>query len=158
MSHIYLFDWGDTLMVDFPNQPGKMFLWPHVEAVDEAEETLKQLSEHHAIYVATSAQESSETEIQRAFERVGLDPYINGYFCKANIGLEKNCADFYRAILSSLDVDPTQVTMVGDNLGKDIYPSREAGLNTICFNPNKATLPDDITSINRLSQLVGFER
>jgi len=30
--HVYLFDWGDTLMVDFPGTPGKMCDWQVVEA------------------------------------------------------------------------------------------------------------------------------
>jgi putative hydrolase of the HAD superfamily len=154
MSHVYLFDWGDTLMVDFPDQAGKMFLWSHVEAVAQAEQTLKKLSEQHAIYVATSAQESSEAEVQRAFERVGLDAYINGYFCKANIGLEKNCADFYRAVLSSLNIESSQATMVGDNLDKDIFPAQEAGLNTFLYNPSKLEVPAGIVAIEHLYQLV----
>ncbi|KGY13269.1 hypothetical protein NM22_07245 [Vibrio tubiashii] len=158
MGHVYLFDWGDTLMVDFPNQPGKMFLWPHVEAVKQAEETLKQLSKQHTVYVATSAQDSSETDIQRAFERVGLAPYINGYFCKANLGLEKNSCDFYRAILSSLDVEPSQVTMVGDTLETDVYPARNAGLNTVFYNPNQQPTEPDIATINHLKELLSFEQ
>ncbi|MDN3685673.1 hypothetical protein QW180_27240 [Vibrio sinaloensis] len=55
-------------------------MWPNVEAIEGAHEALKALSEHHTIYVATSAQDSKESEIQAAFQRVGLDPYINGYF------------------------------------------------------------------------------
>ena len=31
--NVYLFDWGDTLMVDFPGTPGKMCDWEIVEAV-----------------------------------------------------------------------------------------------------------------------------
>ncbi|MEZ8101175.1 HAD family hydrolase [Vibrio bivalvicida] len=158
MSHVYLFDWGDTLMIDFPEQNGKMYLWPHVESVAEAEQTLKQLSQHHTIYVATSAQDSTEAEIQQAFERVGLDPYINGYFCKANLGLEKNSAEFYRAILDSLGDKASETTMVGDSLDKDIFPALEAGLNAIYYNPKQSPLPVDIISIERLSQLLAIEQ
>ncbi|KJY82746.1 HAD family hydrolase [Vibrio galatheae] len=157
MSHVYLFDWGDTLMIDFPSQSGKMYLWSHVEAVAESEQTLKQLSQQHTIYVATSAQDSSEAEIQRAFERVGLDSYINGYFCKANLGLEKNSADFYLAILESLGDSASQVTMVGDSLSKDIYPAIEAGLHAVYYNPAREYVPTDVTSIERLSQLLDIE-
>ncbi|EHK8978101.1 HAD family hydrolase, partial [Vibrio vulnificus] len=41
MSAVYLFDWGDTLMVDFPEQNGKMCEWAIVEAVNGAHEALK---------------------------------------------------------------------------------------------------------------------
>jgi predicted HAD superfamily phosphohydrolase YqeG len=35
MIDIYLFDWGDTLMVDFPGVPGKMCNWIIVEILSE---------------------------------------------------------------------------------------------------------------------------
>lgn len=37
----YLFDWGDTLMVDFPNENVPMYLWENVAAVEGALEVLK---------------------------------------------------------------------------------------------------------------------
>ena len=86
MIEIYLFDWGDTLMVDFAGVPGKMCDWDVVEVVDGARETLKCLSKTSKIYVATGAAQSTETEIQQAFERVDLNPFISGYFCEANLG------------------------------------------------------------------------
>lgn len=115
---------------------------------------LKALSKNHTIYVATSAQESTESEIQQAFERVGLDPYINGYFCKANLALEKNSPEFYQAILESLGDSASQVTMVGDNLDKDIYPALEAGLQAIYYNPQRTQVPEGINSVSRLSKLL----
>lgn len=47
MSEIYLFDWGDTLMVDLKGFPGKMCEWDTVEAVDGAFDTLECLSKNH---------------------------------------------------------------------------------------------------------------
>ncbi|MEZ8825071.1 HAD family hydrolase [Vibrio amylolyticus] len=134
----YLFDWGDTLMVDFPDAEGKMCDWHHVEAVSGAKEMLEGLSAEHRIYVATSAKESSEQDIVVAFQRVGLDQYISGYFCLSNLGIAKGSADFYRAILANLDLNPEQVTMVGDTPEKDILPAIEAGLSAIYFNPTGA--------------------
>jgi putative hydrolase of the HAD superfamily len=71
-------------MVDFPSVPGKMCDWEVVEAVNGAKEVLEALSKHSQIYVATGAADSTELEIKRAFERVGLNQFISGYFCKAN--------------------------------------------------------------------------
>ncbi|KJY88330.1 HAD family hydrolase [Vibrio neptunius] len=154
MNKIYLFDWGNTLMVDFPDQQGKMYLWPNVKAVKNAECTLKALSLQYPIYVATSAQDSSEQDIQQAFQRVGLDPYINGYFCKANLGLDKNRAEFYLEIAKTLCHPPHQLIMVGDALEKDIYPANEAGLQTIWYNPNKRPVAENIDSIQDLKELL----
>ncbi|BBM66156.1 hydrolase [Vibrio alfacsensis] len=139
---IYLFDWGNTLMVDFPHAQGKMCNWEHVETIPKAREMLSELSQNHSIYIATSASDSRLEDVQKAFQRVELDPFISGYFCYANLGVKKNHPAFYQAIAAQLKVKPTQLTMVGDLPQKDIYPAMEAGLNTIWFNPKHLTAPE----------------
>lgn len=135
MSRIYLFDWGDTLMIDNPSQTGKMCDWPQVEATPHALETLRRLSQYAVIYVATNAEDSVESEVQKAFFRVGLDDYIQGYFCKQTIGVAKGTPLFYHKIIDQLNAPPATVTMVGDTLENDILPAADAGLQTIWYNP-----------------------
>jgi len=158
MTSVYLFDWGDTLMVDFPGVPGKMCDWEVLEAVDGAAQTLAQLCKSSRVYIATNAAQSNEEEIKRAFERVGLARYIDGYFCKANLGLSKSDAGFYEAIISRLNlapdqVTPNQVTMVGDSLEKDIIPALKAGLNARWFNPTGKPVERELAQIQHLSEL-----
>lgn len=154
MKQVILFDWGNTLMVDFTQYSGKMYLWPEVKAVEQAQATLQALSKEHDLYVATSARDSCESEVRAAFQRAELDQHIKGYFCKANLGIDKDCPEFYQAILKSLDLEASQVTMVGDTLEKDIYPAREAGLRTIYFNRHNHPLDENIVTIHNLSQLL----
>ena len=136
MRKAYLFDWGDTLMVDFPNAPGKMCDWETVQAVDGASEMLASLSQKgHLLYVATGADDSSVQDIELAFERVGLSQFISGYFCKSNLGLSKGSSEFYQRIANKLGIEPSQLTMVGDSLEKDVMSALEAGLNVVWFNP-----------------------
>ncbi|WP_192859376.1 HAD family hydrolase, partial [Vibrio parahaemolyticus] len=111
---IYLFDWGNTLMVDFPHAQGKMCDWEHVETVPQATETLAVLSQNNPIYIATSASDSNMEEVQRAFVRVDLDQFLNGYFCFANLGIAKNQPEFYLAVAKQLGVNVSEITMVGD--------------------------------------------
>ena len=66
-------------MVDFPGVPGKMCDWDTVELVNGAHETLEFLSESARIYIATGAAESTDTDIQKAFERVGLNRFISSW-------------------------------------------------------------------------------
>lgn len=154
MKRVILFDWGNTLMVDFPQYSGKMYLWPEIEIVDQAHTTLEKLTQDYDLYIATSAQDSSESDVRAAFERGGLDIFIAGYFCKANVGIDKNCAEFYRSITHSLGQVASHVTMVGDSLEKDILPAREAGLQTVYFNPQRHQIDEGITEIYCLSQLL----
>jgi putative hydrolase of the HAD superfamily len=135
MARIYLFDWGDTLMVDIPGQSGKMCDWPEVKPVDGAAETLAHLSQSSKIYVATNAAESAPNDIERAFERAGLSSHISGYFCRANLGIAKGTPAFYQAILRQLGAGASAVTMVGDSYENDIAPALEAGLSAVWLRP-----------------------
>ncbi|GGZ60324.1 hydrolase [Paraglaciecola chathamensis] len=163
VSKIYLFDWGDTLMVDFPSANGKMHLWQNVETVKGATTTLKQLAQKHDIYIATNAADSNEQDIQQAFERVNLAQYISGYFCFANTGLHKTSADFYQHIIKRLNVEASSITMVGDTFAKDVLPALESGINAVWYNPkhlpqralNKSlTKNQSFTVINQLEALL----
>ncbi len=154
MAEIYLFDWGDTLMVDFPGVPGKMCHWKTVKAVEGAGEALKAISKKARVYIATGAAESTETDIKAAFNRVGLAKYITGYFCKSNLGVEKGRPEFFPGILTKLGKSPNQVTMVGDNLKTDIEPALKLGINAIWFSGEKLIDPTKtIKSIGSLREL-----
>jgi len=152
--NIYLFDWGDTLMVDFPDATGKMCDWETVEAVTGAKETLAALSEHSKIYIATGAADSTESEVESAFERVGLNKFISGYFCKANLGLLKGSPEFLNAIIAKLNQPVKNIAMVGDNFEKDIKPALAVGINPIWLAENNQEIPpQNIRVINKLSEL-----
>ncbi|MGD9021000.1 MAG: HAD family hydrolase [Lysobacterales bacterium] len=135
MTRIFLFDWGNTLMVDIPGQVGKMRDWPEVKAVDGAAAALERLSRECTIYVATNAIESHENDIKAALERVGLAQYISGYFCRANVGIGKGSQDYYQAIVDALGIEADEATMVGDSYQNDIAPALQAGLNAIWLRP-----------------------
>ncbi|GMQ46456.1 GNAT family N-acetyltransferase [Vibrio sp. 10N] len=133
-DHIYLFDWGDTLMVDDPTQSGKMCDWLKVQPVEGAEALLSGLAKYCPIYVATNAKDSAEQDVKRAFERAQLAEYLSGYFCFSNLGVGKDDDDFYPRIASKLNTDTSQLVMTGDQLERDILPARRAGLRTNWFN------------------------
>lgn len=155
MIDIYLFDWGDTLMVDFPGVPGKMCHWDVVEAVEGAHEVLKELSQHTRIYIATGAADSSEADIEKAFERVELSQYITGYFCQANIGAAKGAPAFLPTIVDRLGIPKEHIAMVGDSLSKDIEPALAAGLQPfwLCRDEPQA-IPEKVTRIGCLRDLL----
>lgn len=151
----YLFDWGDTLMKDDPKACGKMCDWRHVEALDGAVETLSHLSRRARIYVATGAQDSSDSDIRRALARVKLDPWISGIFCQANLGLAKGDPRFLPTILQKLSIAPNGVAMVGDNLHKDIMPALAAGMTSIWLSPGSTEgPPEGAVTIRHLTDLM----
>lgn len=143
-DRVYLFDWGDTLMVDDPTQTGKMCDWSNVEVVSGAVELLSALSKQYPIYVATNAQDSNEIDIKQAFERGGLAQYITGYFCFNNLGVSKNNPEFYRLIAGKLGIPANKLTMTGDQRDKDIVPAKSVGLVTNWLNSSGVTDPYDV--------------
>lgn len=158
MFDIYLFDWGDTLMVDFPDESGKMCHWSRVAEIEGAFKVLQCLSNKAQLYVATGAAESTEADIQKAFARVGLAPFISGYFCKHNLGFCKGEAQFLPAILSKLGKSAKDVAMVGDSLEKDIYPALKAGIHPIWFNSsNDKKAPKGVQVIQGLTHLLASQ-
>ena len=154
MSKAYVFDWGDTLMIDFPDTPGAMKDWDKVEAIDGAEDTLKYLSSIVPVYVATGAPKTTPENIEAALRRVNLSKYVQGYFCKANTGLNKPSPEYYVAIARSINVPASKITMVGDNLEKDVLPAMSAGMQGCWFNPkNKTSGKTGFKTITKLSEL-----
>ncbi len=155
MSKVYLSDWGDTLMIDFSDQTGKMCDWENIQAVNGARQTLEALSKQHQIYVAINAADSTESDIKLAFEQVGLSPFISGYFCKANLGIDKGAPEFFNRIIDTLNVEPKSVVMVGDSYDKDIDPAVTAGIQAIWFNPmgKVAQGSHEVKEIKKLSEL-----
>ncbi|MFD2097698.1 HAD family hydrolase [Corallincola platygyrae] len=151
---IYLFDWGDTLMVDIPGQPGKMCDWPEVIACPDAATTLAQLSQQADLYIATNAAESTPDDIEHAFSRVDLARYISGYFCFTNIGARKGQPEFLQRIIEQLDAAPEQIIYVGDSLDKDVLPALAAGLNVVWLNgDNLIDTPKNVRRIKSLAEL-----
>ena len=154
MTPVVLFDWGDTLMRDFPGVPGKMRDWPDVEAMPGAEEALRCLSRTSRLYVASGAKESTAEDILAALARVGLDRYLSGCFCRQNTGFQKPDRRFYLAILQALTVTPDEVTMVGDSLESDILPCHALGLRTVLLaSAPPAGLPAGIRVVASLTEL-----
>jgi putative hydrolase of the HAD superfamily len=149
----YLFDWGDTLMVDILNQTGPMCDWPKVQAVDGAIACLKRLSQKAQCHVATNAEDSTEAQIRLALKRAGLSEYIGHVFCRENLGVGKTTPDYFSKILQILSIKPECVTMVGDSLERDVHQALKAGIKAVWFNPKDSYVASDILTINTLDML-----
>jgi putative hydrolase of the HAD superfamily len=133
---IILFDWGDTVMIDSnPISALPMASLPNLEIVPGVDSVLEVLhASQRKIILTTNAAISTEEQISEALARVGLDKYFERIFCFKNTYLLKG-EDFYRYILKDLDIDPSQVLMIGDNFEKDVLAPSSVGIQAIWFNP-----------------------
>jgi putative hydrolase of the HAD superfamily len=149
------FDWGNTLMVDFPQFDGPMKDWPEVQTLPEVVETLEKLSQKYKLYVATNAEASSADEVYKALERVDIAKYISNVFTRSELHAKKPSLKFFYQLIKNIG-DPGMV-FIGDDYQKDILGSVNAGLVTIWYNPVFCAAPAHIpvhdAEFSRFSQL-----
>jgi putative nucleotidyltransferase with HDIG domain len=133
-NSMLIFDWGDTLMQILPGMQGAMADWPVVKEVNGAWSVLNELSNKHACYIATNAEDSNANQIQAALARVDLDKFISGIFTKTEIGCRKDDPEFYRSISKILHETSDHMIMIGDDHDQDVMSAHKAGLHTIWLN------------------------
>jgi FMN phosphatase YigB (HAD superfamily) len=129
-----LFDWGDTLMVDYTEFHGPMKDWPRVAALPGALEVLAVLQADWKLAVATNAADSDEKDIRLALQRVDLERWLDTVYCFKKIGYKKPAREFYQQILADLDLAPQLVCMVGDNYEADVLGANACGIPAIWLN------------------------
>ena len=136
MIKALLFDWGNTLMIDFPDQTGPMYRWSKIEAVKNAEACLSKLSEEIPCYIATNAKDSTREDIYKALHAVQIGKYITDIFCFKEIGYEKPTEDFFKCTFEKLSLAPHEVVLIGDDIEKDFNGARRNGMYGILFVPD----------------------
>ena len=138
-----LFDWGDTVMRDYPERTMPMVEWGAVEVIDGVGGVLGYLhSTGRRIVLATSAAISDENQIRGALARGGLDRYFSRIYCFKNTQLPKG-EEFYRYILNDLQLSPADALMVGDGFEKDVQIPNTLGMFAVWFNPRTEETRED---------------
>jgi HAD superfamily hydrolase (TIGR01662 family) len=148
MQKILLFDWGNTIMVDF-NLPGPMYTWEKAAWIPGAEEALKTLS-IYTCCIVTNAGESDSTAVKKGLAMVGADKYFSFIFASHDIGYEKPDPEFFSFIIKKLNSRPSECIMTGDNYEKDIAGAKRVGIKTVFYNrtnsPDSFPMADAIIS------------
>jgi putative hydrolase of the HAD superfamily len=156
----YLFDWGDTLMVDLPGYSGPMKSWPEVKAVEGARKTLEYLSKVSMCHLVTNAKDSYEDDIREALARVNLDVYLSRIFCYRNVGFEKPSREFFSKVMESLGLAPKDIALVGDSFEKDILGAISNGIYSFWYNPLNAEVKEGkmYSTIHSLVELIDLAK
>jgi putative hydrolase of the HAD superfamily len=134
INRCLLFDWGGTLMQDWPEFSGPMVGWPRVEAIAHAAGVLAKLHESWILALATNAVNSNEEQIWAALRRVGLDCFLDKVYCYRKIGHKKPSPEFFSYVLNDLVFDPSNVFMVGDGFDSDVMGAVRCGIRAIWLN------------------------
>ena len=133
-SRCLLFDWGNTLMRDFPDAEGPMADWPRVETLPGVEEVLPQLRPHWTLALATNAVASDELSVWRALDRSGIAHLLDKVYCFQTIGHKKPAPGFFDHIVRDLPMDRDRIIMVGDDFENDILGAIRSGIRSIWLN------------------------
>ncbi len=129
-----LFDWGDTVMRDYPEITTPMVEWETIEVIEGIADVLAYLhASGRRIVLATSASISDEEQIWGALKRGGLDTYFSKIYCFKNTHLPKGEA-FYRHILNDLNIPASDVLMIGDGFENDVQASNAVGIFAVWFH------------------------
>lgn len=153
---LIIFDWGDTLMRDFPGKPGPMYTWDIVEEIPGARPLLDYLQAKYTLCVATNAGVSDTEAMRKALQRVNFDSYFSGFFSSKDLGVAKPDPEFFLRICHQMQVKPDESVMVGNDYQKDIQGAAQAGLYTVFFNKNQqeGVFPEADLVITHLPELI----
>lgn len=151
---ILLFDWGNTLMVDF-GYPGPMYRWEKVAWVPYAHAALEELYFEYPCYIATNAGLSDEEAVRKALRRLDAERYFRGVFTSTDLGFEKPDPRFFHEICRRLNAEPSACVMIGDIYRKDVVGARVCGIQTVWYNRKKeeGIFPDAVRTIFSMHEL-----
>ena len=133
-SRCILFDWGNTLMRDFPDAQGPMADWPRVETLPGVEVVLLQLRPQWTLALATNAVASDEPSVWRALARGGIASLLDRVYCFQTIGHMKPAPAFFDYIVRDLSMPRDRIVMVGDDFENDIRGATRSGIRSIWLN------------------------
>jgi len=140
MIKALIFDWGDTVMRDFPELKTPMFTWEHVEYIPDVEQALAALKGRFTMVIATNAGQSDTAAMIKALQRVGADKYFHYFFSSKDLGFEKPDVRFFTTIDQTIHIKPDECIMIGNLYEKDIIGAKDAGMKTILFDEKSSKL------------------
>lgn len=163
MIKALIFDWGDTIMRDFPELAGPMSEWEHVELIPGADKALQELTTQYICFIATSASASNTEQMRKSLKRVDVDKYFHGFVSSKELNAAKPQAEYFLKVASILNLMPEECVHIGNVYSKDISSAKAIGMHTVFFNENKtegnfqdadaiihhmSTLPETIKTLN----------
>lgn len=150
-----LFDWGDTVMINFPQYSGPMNDWPEVGACPGIEDALTSLAQNYNLALVTNAQDSEASDIRNALGRVGLGEAFDEIFCFREVGHLKPSPAFFQKIIQKLDCRPSDIFMVGDDYMGDIIGAISCGMRAVWYNPSGGDIKSGkgYTTITQMGEL-----
>jgi putative hydrolase of the HAD superfamily len=108
----------------------RLRLYPHVRAV------LDTLRERFPLAVVTDAQSAYAGG---ELNKVGLLDYFDPIIVSGDYGYRKPDRRLFQLALDRMEVAPEHALYVGNDMHRDVYGAREAGMKTVMFDSDQGT-------------------
>jgi putative hydrolase of the HAD superfamily len=112
----------------------KLKLYPHVR------EVLDRLRGRFPLAIVSDAQSAWA---RGELHKVGLADYFNPIIVSGDHGFRKPDTRLFRFALDGLGVSAEQTVYVGNDMYRDVYGAREAGMRTVMFDSDQGTKEHD---------------
>jgi len=125
-----------------------------VRVYPDAAEAIPSLASRYTIIISTNAAAEFIDTALKGMEDLSRF-FKAAYSCVSHLGQARKTSVFYRWICRQLDVKPSEVLHIGDNLTYDSEEPRKAGLNALLLdrdrkNPGKAEVIPSLTKLIEL--------
>lgn len=119
--------------------------------IDGARELLGELYGKYRLYIASNGTAS----VQRSrIDGADIGIFFDGVFISQELGAKKPDAEFFEKAFRAIpDFYKEETVMVGDSLTSDILGGRNAGVDTVWYNPDKQSLNGNIKPTYEIARL-----
>lgn len=112
----------------------QLHLYPGVEI------TIRQLHQQYRLGVITDGQTAYAVPELHA---VGMSRYFDTIIVSGDYGYRKPDARLFQAALTAMNLQPTDVLYVGNDMYRDIYGAQRLGIKTVFFKSNQGVQDKD---------------
>lgn len=120
------------------------------ELISGTIELLDYLKKKYQLHIITNGFD----EVQHIKINVsGLDPYFKTITTSEMVGARKPQAQFFNHVLKSINAQPEECMVIGDDFEADIIGAENAGMQSIFFNPYNPDIDHKGTTVEKLSQI-----
>jgi putative hydrolase of the HAD superfamily len=100
------------------------------------EETIRQLHPKYHLAIISDGQTAYAGPELNA---VGLSGYFDPIIISGDFGYRKPDERLFTAALTAMEMDPSEVLFVGNDMYRDVYGAQRLGMKTVFFKSNQGT-------------------
>tara|TARA_B100001287_G_scaffold129930_1_gene109458 strand:- start:785 stop:1474 length:690 start_codon:yes stop_codon:yes gene_type:complete len=118
--------------------------------IDGTLEILNYLHPNYKLHIITNGFQEVQTG---KLEKSGISKFFDTVTNSEMVGVKKPNRKIFDFALSIANAEIENSIMIGDNIEADILGAKDIGMDTIYFNYHRSIIPDDIISIDFLTDI-----